>query len=190
LKALNRLIHAKPRQDCGSHLKLTEIATFDERIDQFWNQVAKEYKLIIQRERRYLNWRYCDSRGGNYKVKCAEEAGGIHGYIVLRIDTKDKSYPTAYIVDLLCKADHEDAAHALLADAMNYLDQQAVPVVHCLVPKKHPYRKLFAAHGFVDTLERTIVFMRANMPMEDAMVSLEFVAPGQVYYSYGDIDTI
>lgn len=189
-KAWNHLTHLRRKNDCGRQLKLAELETFDERFDLFWDQVSKHYSLMVQRDRRYLNWRYCDLRGGNYKVKYAEDADGIQGYIVLRIDTTDKDYPIAYIVDFLCKADHPDAAQALIADSLNHFDQQGVSSVHCLVPKKHPYRKLFAGHGFVDTMERTIIFLQANMPMEEQMAALKFIGPGQAYYSYGDIDTI
>lgn len=190
LKALNQLVYLQLRSEGSRDLKLSEIATFDARFDVFRDQVAKDYSLIIQRDRHYLNWRYCDTRGGDYLVKCAEDAEGVQGYIVLRIDFKDKNYPIAYIVDLLCKTDRQAAAKALIADSLSYFDQQGVPAVHCLVPKKHPYRKLLAAHGFVDTLERTIVFLRANMPMEEEMAALKFIGPGQAYYSFGDIDTI
>jgi len=190
MKTFNTLVHySRNSQDDGA-LHLSVIETFDARIDKFWERISNHYRLILKRDRRYLNWRYCDARGGNYQVKCVEEDGRFVGYIVLRINRKNPQYPTAYIVDLLCEPGREDAAQALLADGLRYFDQQGVNAVHCLVPHHHPYRKIYTASGFVDTLERNIVFLRANMPLDKPLGELDSMDFGQAYHSYGDIDTI
>lgn len=190
LKLIGGLAHFRQRRSKNKGIKLSQIEAFDQRFDRFWVRISPHYRLIMKRDRRYLNWRYCDARGGNFRVSCAEDEKGLIGYIVLRINSKNSNYPVAYVVDLLCEPGREDAARALLLDGLSYFDSQGVNAVHCLVPRRHPYRKIFAANGFVDTLERTIVFLQENVPMEKQMSSLDQMAQGEAYYSYGDIDTI
>jgi hypothetical protein len=40
------------------------IERFEEWADEFWTQLGARYKFIVQRDKDYLNWRYCDPRGG------------------------------------------------------------------------------------------------------------------------------
>jgi GNAT superfamily N-acetyltransferase len=65
-------------------INIVEAIEFDNRINSFWNVIKDQYDFIIERNRDYLNWRYCDSRGGEYIVKIAERESKILGYIVLR----------------------------------------------------------------------------------------------------------
>jgi hypothetical protein len=37
------------------------VCTFDERIDSFWEKVKNQYEILVCRDRRYLNWRYCQN---------------------------------------------------------------------------------------------------------------------------------
>jgi len=52
---------------------VSEISRFDDRINLFWNQIKDNYIFITEKTRDYLNWRYCDKRGGNYIVKIVEK---------------------------------------------------------------------------------------------------------------------
>ena len=78
-------------------LQILEISSYDDRIDEFWHEVNDYYRFIIERTKDYLNWRYCDPRGGEYIVKTAEEDGRILGYSVLRINSYQKTYPVIRI---------------------------------------------------------------------------------------------
>ena len=75
LKIPNRFKSMKKVSNKLSYdFKITKIDRFDEKIDEFWSQVRPQYKFVVERDRDYLNWRYCDPRGGNYVIKVAEEA--------------------------------------------------------------------------------------------------------------------
>ena len=52
--------------------KIFPIQYFDDRINVFWNKIRNEYNFITERNKDYLNWRYCDKRGGNHEVFIAE----------------------------------------------------------------------------------------------------------------------
>jgi len=89
-------------------VKVARIARFDDRIDNFWKDVSKDYPIIVVRNSNYLNWRYFQKPGSKYTVFVAESNGKILGYMVLLI-TKGKSgcmvdmltYPDKSIIQLL-----------------------------------------------------------------------------------------
>ncbi|MCJ7774420.1 MAG: GNAT family N-acetyltransferase, partial [Desulfobacterales bacterium] len=89
-------------------IHVQDINRFDTRIDKFWDKVSSDYKLISERTKEYMNWRYCDSRGGDYSVKCIQNEDNIFGYIILRINKMEKNYPVGYIVDMLTLPERPD----------------------------------------------------------------------------------
>ena len=51
-----------------SKMRIIDINAFDGRIESFWDKVKDDYSFITERSRKYLNWRYCDPRGGKYII--------------------------------------------------------------------------------------------------------------------------
>ena len=80
-----------------------------------------------------MNWRFCDSRGGNYVVKMAEENGSILGYIILRINKIREDYPIGYIVDLLTLPERLDVVSDLISNSVNYFDVNDVNAINLFV---------------------------------------------------------
>ena len=127
------------KKDYGSGLvEISEITSFDARINDFWDNTSKSYSYSTERSLDFLNWRYCDPRSGGYKVNLAEEGGEILGYIVLRINTFNPDYQIGYVVDLLTLPDRYDAADALVNSAVEYFDNNNINIVLSLVCKGHP----------------------------------------------------
>ena len=96
-----------------------DISEYDERINTFWQNTRNDYHFIIEKNREYLNWRYCDLRSnlkGRYFVKQAEQNGEILGFIVIETRRKE-DYSEGYIVDLLALPDRVDVVRKLLLDA-------------------------------------------------------------------------
>ena len=91
---------------------------FDARIDDFWCEIEKEFDFIVIKNKEYLNWRYCDPRGGKYVIKQAVYDDHVLGYSVLRFNERVKDYPIGYIVDLLVLHQRFDVTKALLKDAL------------------------------------------------------------------------
>ena len=69
----------KPQLPSDKKVKIERISEFDSKIDKFWEEISKDYSFIVERRQDYLNWRYCDPRGGNYHVYVAEEDDSIVG---------------------------------------------------------------------------------------------------------------
>lgn len=190
LTTLNRIgnIFTTPAAST-SKFYIEEISIFDERIESFWVEVKDKYSFIIERGREYLNWRYCDPRGGDYIIKQVEEEGHIIGYSILRINRYNDDYPTGYIVDLLTLPDRLDVADALIGDAIRLFNDTSVNLVHYWCIKNHPYERLFKRHGFVNSRTRLrISYNPINVGSE--FNELKNATPKRLHFQYGDSDWI
>lgn len=185
--ALN--VSGRSRLQTG-HVSVEDIASFDERIEQFWRAAAPGSAWIGERSRDFLNWRYCDLRGGRFMVKWAVERGTVLGYCVLRVNRLNPEYPQGYLADLLALPGRTDAAAALVRSAMSHLDDHGLNVVHSLMVKGHPYEGILRRHGFVDTRVRKAVFVKPYRDMESILRGIRQAPRAAIHFSYGDVDTV
>ncbi len=170
-------------------LNIDVVSSFDGRMDEFWGRVSEHHGFIVERSRGYLNWRYCDSRGGDFIVKQAEEGGRILGFIVLRVNRIRADYPVGFIVDLLTLPGRLDVADALVGDAVEYFDGQSINLVNFLVVKNHPYEKMMKRHGFLDSRVKPHLFYR-SYGEEDEIGKIGTAPADRIHFAYGDIDSL
>jgi len=149
IKIFNDFKNALKGKPMKHDLSIHKIDRFSENINEFGKAVSGHYKIIVERSRDYLNWRYCDHRAGDFTIKQAEEGGRILGYSVLRINRYRRDYPVGFIVDLLTLPDRLDAADALAADAVHFFDDSDINIVNYQVVRGHPYEEVLKRHGFV-----------------------------------------
>jgi len=116
---------------------------FDARADSLWEQTRELFDFSVVRDRRYLNWRYCDPRGGIYRVRGAEQDGQFVGFVVTAVRGGD-----AQLVDLLAIPGDEGVLRALIEDAISTVRDECVSLT-ALVPRVHPYRETFLRYGFI-----------------------------------------
>lgn len=140
------LLHTRHRRSNKS-LTVNRIERFDERIDTFWEQASKPFDFIIERRCDFLNWRYCDPRGGKHAVFLAEKDDEILGYIVVRTSSATRGQ----ILDLLTLPDRQDVVEALLAAGLASLREAGVASISCWMPSTHPYNGDLKRSGFVDS---------------------------------------
>lgn len=129
---------------------ITRITAFDERIDDFWQEASTAFEFIFERKQDFLNWRYCDSRGGNHAVFLAEQDGRILGYIALRLSSATR----AQILDVLALPERNDVVDTLLASAVEFLRESGIAAIQCWMPSSHPYNEILKQHGLVDSRRR------------------------------------
>lgn len=122
----------------GGDLRVSVFDRFDARFDDFWERVKGGYRLIVRRDRRYLQWKFASQPGVEYLRLLAErtagagkERGEVAGYAVLRI-MKRKPY-VAYIVDWLAGAGDEEAWRHLLAASVDALQSRGVQQIWCVL---------------------------------------------------------
>jgi hypothetical protein len=170
-------------------VEVSRITVFDEAYESFWEAVREEYDFIIDRTREYLNWRYLDTRSGGFTALKAERDGVFLGYIILRVNRYLADFPVGYIVELLTLPGHDEAAHALISEAMKVFGVENVNIVNYLTVKGNSHEKIFGLHGFLDSRVNINQFYNhmGNSDIADRMLGL---LPGRTYITWGDLDTL
>jgi hypothetical protein len=179
----------KPKTPDNTKIKIVKIDSFDDRIDTFWDAIKDEYDFIIEKSRKYLNWRFCDIRGGKYDVYIAEENGVILGYMILRVNRFNRTSPEGYLMEIYTLPKSPDVANLLLETAVDYFDREKVTIVYASVVKGHPLEGYLHNYGFVDSMYRTFVGLNP-INLGDELAVLMKADPGRLDYQYGVSDTI
>ena len=130
-----------PRRSAGKTCTIQQPAwvirtteEFDERIDSLFSEAACSFDFIGLRDQQALNWRYGDPRAGQYEIRIAERNDRVGAYSVTR-----KSRRTGYIMDVLALPSDAVLARLMIEDAVQRLTAQAVDVIECWLPERHPY---------------------------------------------------
>jgi len=95
-------------------MNVRKIPQIDERIDDFWKKVSKDYDIMIYKDRKYFNWRL-NSPDRSYVIFIAEKARALQGYLILAEGKED-----CRIADLLALPDKEDVIGYLISKTINY----------------------------------------------------------------------
>lgn len=78
---VSETLFIKTRRQPAPSIKVTPIASFDERFDLLWPKIAGQYKIMAVRDRNYLNWRY-NVPNKKYTILSATAADEALGYLV------------------------------------------------------------------------------------------------------------
>ena len=187
-KQIEKFLKQSPRGSKSS-FEVQQIDRFSDEVGELWSQARSSYGFIVERDQGYLNWRYCDSRGGDYLVRQATEDGRILGFIVLRVNRLNREYPQGYIVDLLTLPNRFDVCDALIEGATDYFDGQGVNFVTAFAIRGHPFEGLFEKNGFLwDRVKYYLFCTPKNIGGEwEAFIS---TPSNRLHFMYGDLDWI
>ncbi len=166
---------------------LEHITGFDHRIDIFWNKIKKHYNFIIERDRRYLNYRYCDPRSGKYVIFGLFEKHEMIGYIVL--GEKGVGDKVGKILDLITLPSREDAIDYLIQTAFEFYSEKSIYKVNCWAIEGHPLRKSLLKHGFV-SLKTDIPHIFFTRDAEQELMDVKNSSPEKLHFTIGDIDEL
>lgn len=186
-KTKNKFLNRKLQKIENLHIH--EISVFDERIINFWHRIKDDFKFIFVRDREYLNWRYCDERGGKYTVFLAEIDGDIVCYCVLRINLIIEDNPVGYIVDLVVDPSRITVLSSLLDVVIDYFDERGVNRINLWSTDNEVF-SYFSRSGFIKIPDRIhLTFRKESLVAEDYKVLLASNV-NEVQFSYGDHDWI
>lgn len=164
-------------------VKIAEIKQFDDRINDFWEKVSRFFRVIVVRNRKYLNWRYFKRPDSNFKVLLAETDGKIQGYIVF-----SSKGGKGFIVDLLVYPHRLDVVQKLVSMTVEKLRDERVQRIVCLMLKNNRFYKVIRTNGFVPTPSILGFGVSIYLPSQ---VSTEFIRnPDNWYLTLGDTDGI
>jgi len=168
---------------------INNLQNFDDRFDDFWKMISKNYDYILVRNSKYLNWRYCDPRAGTYNIKAIEESGKILGYVVLRINKYQENSPTGHIVDIQALPYRTNVLEALIQKSLKFFLDAEINQVNCWLIEDHPYVKSFKKYGFLD-IRQQIYFDFIPYNIDDTNLQNIIGSNREIYISMGDSDII
>jgi len=167
-------------------VKITKIVKFDDRINDFWNNVSKYFDIIVVRNKKYLNWRYSQRPDSNFRILLAEEDEKILGYIVF--SSKDES---GFIVDLLVFPHRLDVIQNLVVMAVEQLRKERVYRIICWMVKNNPYYRILRANGFIHLPSRYALYPLTVEIYSPSNVPTEFAKnPNNWYLTLGDTEGV
>lgn len=134
-------------------LTITQISSFDDRIDDFWARVSDQYEIMIVRDKDYLNWRY-GAPDANNSLFLAEKAEEIYGYLVLCCQ-QEGDIRVSSIFDIMAKS--EEIIRCLVSRAIEYCKQEKVDLIIYAAIANKTYRRALRKSGFI-----SIPFMKAD----------------------------
>lgn len=184
LNLINRI--KNPTSIGHSNIEIDTVTAFPEDTTRLWENNTG-IKFMAYNKVDYMNWRYCDPRAGVNKVMLARENGVLVGYIVIQLNRYLRDYPVGYILDLFTDSNKEDIAETLLKTGLEYLDSQNVNIVVSMIPKGHPFERVYASRGFLDSRKNLHLFSSLNQTKEEYL--LEGIKPEEIHFSYGAIDS-
>lgn len=90
-----------------SNFKIEKLKEFDNRINKFWNSYDKDGKIIINKNREYLNWRFKEHPLINYEIFYVENAKNelVSYFVLKRYKDKDDN-ELGHIVDFIIKSNN------------------------------------------------------------------------------------
>jgi hypothetical protein len=172
------------------HVKISRVESFDERIGKFWAETAIKYNFIVNRDQKYLNWRYADKRAGQYEIHLAEENNEVTGYCVSYINRYRGEYPVGFIVDLLCHPYQTDLMYALLTKSLEYFNDNDVNIITALALRGSSLEEALGRVGFLNSTEKLNMFFSVKARRVDAQEVIRKSTPETIHFCYGDIDSL
>ena len=127
-------------------LTIKRVSSFDERINDFWNEVFDQHKIIVVRDMDYLNWRYVSVPEANYQIYIAEKKGEIQGYLVFKFVERTK-LRECRISEVL--ADSKKIVQCLVSEVIDECQRQKIDIASCEMLANREYRSAFKKNGFI-----------------------------------------
>ena len=174
---------ARMRADAGAPIEVRDVDRFDASLDDLWTSVRDAFDLIVERDSRYLNWKFVEPPHVQYRLLVARGGGHTLGYAVYRVAARD-DLPVGLLVDWLADPRDEQTMAALVD----------VVVARCRAAGAHKLRS-FAMHAGFGTQLEAAGFRRVRSTMQFcARINDERVAARTIertagwHVTFGDSD--
>ena len=188
IKNFNIVTNRSPKSITDFRIESSEC--FDERVNGLLERNKQVYGYIMVRNKEFLNWRYADPRGGDYRIWLAYDEEVFMGYIVTRINRYDEDNPVGCIMDLLVEPSRFDVADSLMKMGLGYFDGQDVNMVYFLGVQGSSLEWILRGNGFVNSRKRLLWNYFDSSLVREVGGIIRNISSNEIYFSYGDIDWI
>ena len=146
VSSLRYLTRPLRRQPAHAGVTISQVDTFDQRVDALWKRVCRDYPVIVVRDLLYLNWRFTDRPDAKYTVLVATRGFDLVGYLVFRSSEK-AGLRIGYLVDFLVEGRSSSLLALLVEEAVGCLRREGVGVISCRATNPS-YRRVLYRQGF------------------------------------------
>ncbi|MFH0847383.1 MAG: GNAT family N-acetyltransferase [Chloroflexota bacterium] len=129
--------------------EIREIKIFDAQVDRLWGRMKGDFRAVVPRTSRFLNWRFSQYEEINYPKFIFEADGEMLGYIVLKIYREGETVK-GHIIDLLAVRD-EKVVRSLIHKSYEYFRGKGVPDISCWMMKNSYFSRILESEGFKRT---------------------------------------
>ena len=126
---------------------IKKVTHFDSRYDDLWASCVIKYNICVVRDSKFLNWRYVNKPGENYIILEAIKDNKLAGYIILKSNKGEFNLNLGLIIDIQAIDDYR-VTDSLIAAAKEYLQNQNVDAIGCLMLKHTIYYQALRKAGF------------------------------------------
>jgi hypothetical protein len=143
IKWVNKLYrHHFLKQNQGHlDISLINVKNFNEDFDQFWEDQKKEFKIILSRTTKYLNWRYIENPNIYVILKVIINQR-MYGYCIYK-----KQGRTMVVLDFMIK-NKKEIINSTINKLIAYGAQQNFARIQFVVPKSNIYVRFLLNNGF------------------------------------------
>lgn len=162
---------------------IEEVTEFDGRFDDLWNAVKTDYRILVRRDRRYLQWRFTplpDDGWRTYRILVYVEGGKLCGYAVCNTYLNQH----LQIVDILT-INELSVALELVNAATVFALQENRRTVRMWLPVEHPLHWALESKGFTGQSPLTFFGARLFAPSREI---LRLIHMFRWYYMMSDSD--
>ena len=182
-----RLIFISKTKLENRNLSIDQIGFFNKDFDLLWQKLSSQFEIAVIRDSKYLNWRYIERPGYDYKAFSAIEDGILNGYIVLREDTMS-GLKLGLVVDIL--ASDSNTACSLLLHAYEVFKNSDMDIMGCLMFDTSIYFDILKKAGFLKLPKKyspkEFFFV---VKADDDIISSDIAYSSKNWFlTFGDID--
>jgi hypothetical protein len=177
------LAQTRRTAEMSTGIEVREIETFDERVDNLWNEVAPQFDYALERTAPYLNWRYHAPGAGLAYVLGAFEGDALRGYAVFK-----RAADWANVLDLVTAPGQPAIAVELLEAGWAAMRESGARGLSCWLAPAHHAEPALEAAGFLDDGEGARVTLRRRRDF--APFEVLRLPQAKLHITLGDFDFV
>jgi len=139
------IYYRTPKAPLSSSSIVTQITSFDDRFNRLWSRVNGQHKMMVVRDKDYLNWRF-GIPGTQYITITVEKADEVQGYLVLKNSSLRES-KVSIIFDMI--AESEEVMHRLVSEAVTISKQAGADFLTYSLVADNSYHRVLRKNGFI-----------------------------------------
>jgi len=134
--------------------KIIENNNFPEEVNFIWKQFSKNIEVAIERDKKYLDWRYIQKPNENYKIAhCYSKDNKLLGFVVYTIKEKHNG-KIAYIMELLYDLKEAKAGVLLLNYATSMIKKENADCILSWCLEHSPNYGIYKKSFFINLPEK------------------------------------